>query len=48
MFNASGNDLAHSVHLNLFDRLKQQLCLYPGKTQDLYSQIYIIKWNLLH
>lgn len=42
MSNASGNDLAHFVHLNLFDCLKQQLCLYPSKTQDLYSQTKII------
>lgn len=42
MFNALGNDLAHSVHLNLFDCLKQQLCLCPSKEQDLHGQTYLI------
>lgn len=42
MFNASGNDLPHFVHLNLFDYLKQHLLLYPSKEQDLYSHMYII------
>lgn len=42
MFNALGNDLARSVHLNLFDCLKQQLCLCESREQDLHSQTYTI------